>query len=112
MTVGNLAGYLPVLVEALEGGGANQYLLLSSLKELISYHCDGDTGGGGGGASGGGKDDSDDGIMTLCVNEHQCINNNKRPTNKLVELNQSYLCAKPTRSPNPPPPPPSVEVFV
>jgi cullin-associated NEDD8-dissociated protein 1 len=40
MTVGNIAGYLPVLMESLSSeDGAHTYLLLSSLKELISYHC-------------------------------------------------------------------------
>ena len=53
MTVGNMAGYLPVLMEALESG-KHQYLLLSSMKELISYHCDGHRSGDGGGDSTGG----------------------------------------------------------
>lgn len=38
VTVGNMGAYLPVLLESLDSG-RNEYLLLSSLKEVISCHA-------------------------------------------------------------------------
>jgi len=38
VAVGNMGAYLPVLLQALDAGGRNEYLLLSALKEVIHCH--------------------------------------------------------------------------